>query len=96
MWLLSMDSTWLPRGWIAWDLDLTHHDIWDPVLAKEIYGRDRRAMRWTRSLRQRLDDVVGWSLARLGVEDSASEVAQRFIDHDFIGARDEMIRRRRR
>jgi len=107
VWLLSMDSKWLPdrvrtvltegmRAWGAWDLELIRPGIWDPVLAKEIYGRDRRAMRWTRSLRQRLNDVVGQSLARLGVDDNASQVAQHFIENDFIGARDEVLRLRRR
>jgi hypothetical protein len=107
MWLLSDESTWMPdrvrsvlidgmREWTVWDIDLTHHDIWDPILAAEIYGRDRRPMRWTRSMRRWLDDVVGRSLSRLGVKEDATVVSQRFIERDFIGARDEMDRQRRR
>ena len=97
IWLLSNDSAWLPesvralltkgmREWTAWDWELTQQDIWDQVLAKEIYGRERRQMRWTRSMRIRLENVVEQSLARLRVEGSASKVAQMFLDFDFIGA----------
>lgn len=106
-WLLSEESAWLPApvrsvltegmtGWIAWDPELTREDIWDPVLAEEIYARDRRAVRWTKSLRQRLDATVASSLERLGLEEDASGIAQRFIDLDFIGARDRVMRQRRR
>ena len=107
VWLLSAGSAWLPdrvstvliegmREWAAWDQDLSHEDVWDPIVAGEIYGRARRSVRWTGNLRQRLEGVVNRSLSRLGVQDSASEIAKRFIDLDFIGVRDEMVRRRRR
>lgn len=107
VWLLSADSAWLPeevrevltigmRDWTAWNIELTYDDVWDQTLAHEIYGRERRAMRWTKPLRQRLDGVVARSLKRLEVEDDASQIAQRFVDLDFIGAWDNLVRQRRR
>jgi hypothetical protein len=96
-WLLSQDSHWMPssvkeililgmREWAAWDLDLTHNDIWDHNVAQKIYGRARRLMRWPKSLRAGLEATVSLSLGRLGIREAPGPIAAAFIDYDFIGA----------
>ncbi|MEW6597646.1 MAG: toll/interleukin-1 receptor domain-containing protein [Pseudomonadota bacterium] len=105
-WLLSADSNWLPndarevltigmRDWAAWAIELTYDDVWDQQLAHEIYGRQNRALRWTKPLRRKLERVVEFSLKRLDVQDDTSMVAQRFVDLDFVGAWDDLVRQRR-
>lgn len=97
VWLLSQSSIWLPvrikqflirgmRDWGGWRLDLTHEDIWPPELAKAIYARPRRAMRWTKPLRVELENAVSESLERLGVAEPTGPIASAFIDLDFTGA----------
>lgn len=95
-WLFSEDSCWMPipirnfltegmREWAGWNIELTYEDAWNQELARKIYGRPRRAMRWTRSARGALEETIERSLSRLGISQDAYRIAERFIEHDFIG-----------
>ena len=106
-WLLSQDSQWMPsyvkdilivgmREWSAWNLDLTHDDIWEPKLARTIYGRAHRPMHWPKSLRAGLETTVSLSFARLGIREDPRPIAAAFIDYDFTGALFDTYDRNRR
>jgi ribosomal protein S4 len=83
------------REWAGWNIELTYEDAWNQELARKIYGRPRRAMRWTRSARGALEETIERSLSRLGISQDAYRIAVRFIEHDFIGALYNLEHRRR-
>lgn len=93
-WLLSDRSRWLPspiktaltdgiraRGLWMTDVD----DLKNPLVAA-IFNHGRKGFKMTRAVRTGTDELVAGALSRLGLADSAVEIADRFIELDFVDA----------
>lgn len=81
-------------SWAMWPDSLTHGDAWRTKFATSVYSDRRNPMRWTRSIRQSLEERIEMTAKRLGLDDGVSAIADAFIAKDFIGGYDALMRER--
>lgn len=92
VWLLSDDADWLPdqlraaleRGFRSdanW-LDRRTRD--DNAMVVALYSKTRKAFRLTKSIRSAINEMVGDSVRRTGLEGDVPSLTDRFLDRGFI------------
>lgn len=96
VWLLSGDSAWLPeahrefliagmREWAVWASGIDPMGVRANAFIEKLHSASGvGTFRFTKQVKAGLDDVVGSSLARLGIQGSVKRITDAFIRGGFV------------
>jgi hypothetical protein len=96
-WLLASDSDWLPCRVRATLIEgLKGRAMWHRGLSLEargafsdiLYKNRRTALRWTRPIKRDLERLIKDAGRKMGLKAKLGDIADRFIDEDFVGVLD--------
>lgn len=102
-WLLATDSDWLPSRARAVLIDgLKNRAMWSHGVSLETRGafsdilyKTRRApLRWTRPMKRDLERVIEAAVRKMGLKALPADIAERFVEEDFIGVLDRVEQER--
>lgn len=102
-WLLASDSDWLPTRVRAVLIEgLKDRATWDRRLTLDtrgafsdiLYNNRRTPLRWTRAIKRDLERVIEVGARKMGLKANPGDIANRFIDEDFVGVLDRVEQER--